>query len=97
MAAREDYVDKVVVVGIAHHADDGTRCAEQFVGTIDRFLDQDGEETMVLMCSDGVERPFPWNEDALEPVEPGLYRLNDGGASVRDPDYVIQFAAEDGE
>ena len=96
MADRDDYIDKVVVVAIAHRTADGTRRTEQFAGTIDRFLDQDGEEAMVLMCADGVERAFPWQEEALEAVEPGLYRLNDSGASIRDPDYVIQFAVEDG-
>ena len=97
MPGRDDYVGKVVVVGIAHVAADGSRRAEQYAGTIDRFLDQDGEEAMVLLCHDAVERAFPWDAEALEPVEPGLYRLNDGGATIRDPDYVMQFAVRDGD
>ena len=96
MAADPDsYLDKVVVVGIAHIGADGSERREQFAGAIDRFMGEGEDAAVVLLCHDGVERAFPWDPDTLSEVEPGTYRLNDDGAMIRDPDYVMQFVVRE--
>ena len=89
------YLEKVVVVGIAHVDATGAERHEQFAGTIDRFMGEGEDAAVVLLCHDGVERAFPWDPENLSAVEPGTYRLNDDGATIRDPDYVMQFAVHD--
>jgi hypothetical protein len=96
--ADEDFVGAVVVVGISHVGKDGSERREQYAGTIDRFVGDGDEAGVVLICHDGVERAVPWDPDNLSEVEPGTYRLNDDGAVVRDPDYIMQFVVhEDSE
>ena len=90
-----NYIDKVVVVGIAHVGADGAERHEQFAGTIDRFMGEGEDAAVVLLCHDGVERAFPWDPENLSAVDPGVYRLNADGATIRDPDYVMQFAVHE--
>ena len=90
-----DYVGAVVVVGIAFvGGKDGDR-RQQYAGTIDRFAGEGDEASVILLCHDAVERAFPWDPESLEEVEPGTYRLNEDGATVRDPDYIMQFVVHD--
>ena len=91
-----DYVGAVVVVGISFVGKDGREeRRQQYAGTIDRFTGEGEDAAVVLLCHDAVERALPWNPESLEEVEPGSYRLNDDGAVVRDPDYIMQFVVHD--
>ena len=91
-----DYVGAVVVVGISFVGKDGSELRrQQHAGTIDRFQGEGEDAAVVLLCHDAVERAFPWDPDNLSEVEPGSYRLNDDGAVVRDPDYIMQFVVHD--
>jgi hypothetical protein len=93
-----DHIGAVIVVGISFVAKDGSERREQHAGTVDRFVGEGENAGVVLICHDGVERAFPWDPENLSEVEPGTYRLNDDGAVVRDPDYIMQFVVhEDSE
>ena len=93
--ANADYVGAVVVVGLTFVGADGAERREQYAGTIDRFSGEGEDVAVVLICHDGVERAYPWDPDTLSEVEPGTYKLNDDGAVVRDPDYIMQFVVHD--
>ena len=97
MSAAEDYIGAVVVVGIAFTGGEGGARRQQYAGTIDRIQGEGEDAAVILLCHDGVERAFPWDPESLEEVEPGNYRLNDDGAVIRDPDYVMQFVVDEGE
>ena len=92
--ADDDYLGAVLIVGIFHSGKEGDR-AERYAGTIDRFVGEGEERGVVLICHDGVERAFPWDAEAVEELEPGSYKLHEGGPVVRDPDYIMQFSVED--
>ena len=99
MSAAEDnadHVGAVVVVGISFVGKDGER-RQQYAGTIDRFQGEGEDAAVILLCHDAVERAFPWDPDNLSEVEPGSYKLNDDGAVVRDPDYIMQFVVHEDE
>ena len=92
---RDDYVGAVVVVGISFVGKGGGERREQYAGTIDRFQGEGEDAAVVLLCHDAVERAFPWDAENLSEVEPGSYKLNDDGAVVRDPDFIMQFVVHD--
>ncbi len=90
-----DYVGAVVVVGLTFVDKDGAERRQQYAGTIDRFQGEGEDAAMILLCHDAVERAFPWDPENLSEVEPGSYKLNDDGAVVRDPDYIMQFVVHE--
>ena len=92
---RSDYVGAVVVVGLSFVGEDGSERRQQYAGTIDRFQGEGEDAAVILLCHDAVERAFPWDPENLSEVEPGSYKLNDDGAVVRDPDYIMQFVVHD--
>jgi len=93
---RDEFLGAVVVVGISFVGGESER-SQQYAGTIDRFQGEGEDAAMILRCHDGVERAFPWDPENLQDVEPGRYKLNDDGAVVQDPDYVMQFVVHEGE
>ena len=90
-----DYVGAVVVVGLSFVDKKGGERRQQYAGTIDRFQGEGEDAAVILLCHDAVERAFPWDPENLSEVEPGSYKLNDDGAVVRDPDYIMQFVVHD--
>jgi hypothetical protein len=92
---RDEFLGAVVVVGISFVGGEGGERRQQYAGTIDRFQGEGEDATMILLCHDALERAFPWDPENLQEVEPGRYKLNDDGAVVQDPDYVMQFVVHE--
>ena len=77
---------KVVLVSIRRINAEGEEAAEAFFGTVQ----SQSENTVQLRLDDGELRSLPYDEDAYEPAERGVYKLEDGSV-CEDPDFTVSW------
>lgn len=94
----EDLIGASILVGLTFVDSDGLERHESYIGYInaiaadDTFesLDGSNSRTITVECHDGETRSFPFDDDSLDPADPGFYELPDG-ATIEDPDYEMHW------
>jgi hypothetical protein len=79
-----------VLIGITRELGDGTHELEQYHGTAS-FEDQGDYGLVIVQCSDGTDRQYPFDSRSLERAAPGEYRLRSTGEVVADPDFLMTW------
>lgn len=85
------------MIGLTSVAPDGSKRLDSLVGEIVGFTEQSDEfddEVMIIRCSDGVERHYPWVDDILEVASPGFYTLPNG-ATIDNPDFEMHWTVHE--
>ena len=86
---------KSVMIALTFVTADGTETQEAYIGESKGFTNDsdqfDEALVMLVQCHDGEVRHFPWEDDILEPAEPGIYELNNDEASIEDPDFTMHW------
>ena len=88
------------MVGLTFVDEHGAERREAYIGRIREIRLEEGRfeslddgsqgEMMLVECHDGEVREYPYDPDALEPADPGLYELPDG-ATIENPDYEMHW------
>jgi hypothetical protein len=79
-----------ILVGVTREFPDGSYEQEQHSG-IARVEDRGSYCLVLLDCSDGVERDYPFDARTLQRAQPGEYRLRSTGEVVKDPDFLMTW------
>ena len=91
----EEMIGKTMLVGLTYlNAQEEETGQEQIYGTIVRIED---EEAIIIQQENGEEFAVPADMEAIEPGEPGEYKLNSTGEIVIDPDYIGLWTVFDEE
>jgi hypothetical protein len=94
----DDLVGASMVVGLTFVENDQSERYETYAGHVretraadDGFNsldDNSNPPVIVIECHDGETREFPFDNEAIEPADPGIYKLPDG-TTVENPDYQM--------
>jgi hypothetical protein len=87
---------KRLLVGITREHSSGEVTQEQFLG-VARIEDQGDLCLIVLECSDGQIREYPFDNRSLAIAAPGEYRLRSTGEIVTDPDFLMTWIVSEGQ
>ncbi len=83
------FVGKTILIGLTYYEADGTFIEQkQLFGTIRSFDKTNGID---VELDDGSRYQLPPDPSALQPAEPGEYRLRATGKIVIDPDFLTSF------
>ena len=81
----DELIGKTMLVGLTYlNAQEEEAGEMQIHGTVVR-VDEDG---IIIQQEDGEEFAIPADMSAIEPAEPGDYKLNTTGEVVVDPDFI---------
>ena len=85
--------DKVLLVGIAYVAEDGSLIEQQeFFGQVQSVHSRDGIRLSLLGRRAGERYNLPPDTRSVHAADPGKYRLRSTGELVVDPDYTVAFS-----
>jgi hypothetical protein len=79
-----------VLIGITRELQGGGYEQEQYHGTAS-FEDQGSFGLVIVQCSDGIEREYPFDARSLARAAPGEYHLRSTGEVVTDPDFLMTW------
>ncbi|MGN6058230.1 MAG: hypothetical protein ACTHOI_06565 [Sphingomicrobium sp.] len=85
-----------ILVGVTREHRSGDVSQEQFWG-ISRIEDQGDVCLVVVECSDGKIREYPFDNRTLAKAAPGEYRLRSTGEIVNDPDFLMTWIVTEGQ
>jgi hypothetical protein len=86
---------KRLLVGVTRERPAGDSTQEQFAGTA-RIEDRGEYCLVVIDCSDGESREYPFDVRTLEMAPPGEYRLRSTGEIVTNPDFLMTWIVNEG-
>ena len=86
----EQYIGKVVLIGITYENSDGEITGrQQWAGTIKTYSNREGIQVDLFDSDEFCALPpLP---DAIKPAKPGVYRLKSTGREIEDPDYLATW------
>jgi hypothetical protein len=86
---------KRLLIGVTREHSTGKITQEQFAGTAK--IEDRGDYCLVLIdCSDGQTRNYPFDRRTLKKAAPGEYRLRSTGEVIIDPDYLMTWIVTEG-